>query len=349
MVVDARRPDKSFRRSALVGASRRGNIPVMHAVQIAVAALAAIVLFLHALQGFSTELRRAGGDWLQQRLGRTARHRLTGFAIGAGATALLQSSSATSSLTVALVDAGVLSLRSSLGVLLGANVGTTVTAWLVSFKLTGIGPLFIVLGALLSLSPVKLRVIGKAVFYFGLIFFTLDLISQSLRPLQAHPLWHEAIRWADTPWTALLIGIFATALVQSSSVVVGLSVLFAQQGLLPPESAIAIALGSNLGTTSTALIASVGMHSAARSAAVANFCFNMTMLLLLLPVLPLVVAKTTALIPRPDMAVAIAHLGFNLLMALLFLPLLGPLEPKLARLERLLIGRVAGPDRSTRE
>jgi phosphate:Na+ symporter len=311
----------------------------MHAFQIGIAALAAIVLFLHALQGFSTELRRAGGDWLQQRLGRTAQHRLFGFAIGAGATAVLQSSSATSSLTIALVDAGVLSLRSSLGVLLGANVGTTVTAWLVSFKLTGIGPFFIVLGTLLSLSPVKLRVVGKAVFYFGLIFFTLDLISQSLRPLQAHPAWHAAMGWADTPWSALAIGIFATAVVQSSSVVVGLSVLLAQQGLLPAESAIAIALGSNLGTTSTALIASIGMQGAARTAAAANLFFNLAMLLLLLPVLPLAVSTMASLVPRPDMAVAFAHLGFNLLMALLFLPMLGPLEPHLRRLEHVLMSK----------
>ncbi|KAF1715474.1 Na/Pi cotransporter family protein [Pseudoxanthomonas wuyuanensis] len=306
----------------------------MPAFQIAIAALAAIVLFLHALQGFNDELRRAGGAWLQDRLGRTAEYRLFGFMLGAGATALLQSSSATSSLTVALVDAGVLSFRSSLGVLLGANVGTTVTAWLVSFKLTGIGPLFIVLGTLLSLSPVRLRVVGKAVFYFGLIFFALDLISHALQPLQAQPGWQAVMQWADTPWTAVLIGLLATALIQSSSVVVGLAVLLAQQQQLPAESAIAMALGSNLGTTSTALIASLGMRGAARSSALANFAFNGATLVMLLPALPWLARYMAQLIPRPDMAVAVTHLGFNLLMAAIFLPLLGPLEPWLRWLER---------------
>jgi len=311
----------------------------MHAFQITIVALAAIVLFLHALQGFSAELRQAGSNWFRAHLARSTQNRVAGFAIGAGVTAVLQSSSATSSLTVALVDAGVLSLKSSMGVLLGANVGTTVTAWLVSFKLTGIGPFFIVMGAILSLLPVNQRVIGKAVFYFGLIFFTLDLISQSLSPLQAHPIWDEVMRWADTPLTALAIGIVVTAVLQSSSVVVGLSVLLAQQGLLPTESAIAIALGSNIGTTSTALLASAGMQGAARSAAAANFFFNLTMLLLLLPVLPLVVSTMASLVPRPDMAVAFSHLGFNLLMAFLFLPLLGPLQPYLQRLELMLASK----------
>ncbi len=149
------------------------------------------------------------------------------------------------------------------------------------------------------------------------------------------------MRWADTPWSALAIGIVATAVVQSSSVVVGLSVLLAQQGLLPAESAIAIALGSNLGTTSTAMIASVGMQGAARTAAAANFFFNLVMLLLLLPVLPLAVSWMASVAPRPDMAVAFAHLGFNLLMALLFLPLLEPLGSYLQRLERVLVSKFA--------
>lgn len=306
----------------------------MTGFQIAIAALTAIVLFLHALQGFSKEIRRAGGEWLQQRIGRSSAHRFNAFLLGAGATALLQSSSATSSLTIALVDAGVLTFRSSLGVLLGANVGTTVTAWLVTYKLTGIGPFVILLGAALSLAPVKLRVFGKAVFYFGLIFFTLDLISDSLAPLRTHPGWQALLTWGSGPWAAALVGAVMTTVVQSSSVVVGLAVILAQQGLLPAEAAVCMALGSNIGTTTTALIASVTMRGAAKAAALANVGFNAAMLLLLLPVLPWVANEMVAATSRPGIAVALAHLGFNLAMAAIFLPLLGPFDPWLRRFER---------------
>ncbi|MBE7448114.1 MAG: Na/Pi symporter [Kofleriaceae bacterium] len=105
---------------------------------------------------------------------------VAGFTIGAGATALVQSSSAITALAVTLVDAGAITFRGSLGILLGANVGTTVTAWLVSLKLTGIGPAFIVLGTVVSIVPFRVKVFGQALFYFGLIFFSLELVSGSL-------------------------------------------------------------------------------------------------------------------------------------------------------------------------
>ena len=118
-----------------------------------IAAVAAIVLFLQALQGFSREVQAVGGAALKSWLPRVTESRWRGFLIGAVATAVVQSSSAITALAVSLVDAGVISFRGSLGIVLGANVGTTATAWLVSFKLTGIGPFFIVLGALLSALP----------------------------------------------------------------------------------------------------------------------------------------------------------------------------------------------------
>jgi Na/Pi-cotransporter len=219
------------------------------------AAVPAVVLFLYGLQGFSTELRAVGGEALQSWLGRVTASRWRGFAVGALATAVVQSSSAVTALTTALVDAGVISFRASLGVLLGSNVGTTATAWLVSFKLTGIGPFFIVFGALLSAIPVRQAVFGKAVFYFGLIFFSLDLISAELKPLQNQPAFKEFLALAQTPWLGVLAGIVFTALIQSSSVTTGVSILLVQQGILPAEAAIPIIVGSNVGSTSTALVA----------------------------------------------------------------------------------------------
>ena len=136
----------------------------MRHLQFVFSAISAVVLFLYGLQGFSKELQTAGGDSLRKWLPRLTENRFASFFIGVFATALLQSSSAVTSLTATLVDASVISLRSSLGILLGANVGTTATAWLVSFKLTGIGPFLIVAGTLMSAIPWRIKLAGKAFF-----------------------------------------------------------------------------------------------------------------------------------------------------------------------------------------
>lgn len=311
----------------------------MNAFQTLVAAIAAVVLFLHGLQGFSRELQAVGGATLKRWLGRVTANRWSGFGVAALATAIVQSSSAVTSLAVTLVDATVISFRASLGVLLGANVGTTATAWLVSFKLTGIGPIFIVLGAGLSALPIRLRMLGKAVFYFGLIFFALDLIAAELRPLQARPEFLSILSRADSVWAGLLAGFAFTALIQSSSVTTGLSILLVQQGVLPAAAAIPIVIGANVGSTSTALVAGLGLGRAARATAITNFMFNSVGLLLFLPFLRPFADWVISVSSGPGFAVAWAHLIFNLTVALLFLLSLDRVEPLL---RRQLVVRPAG-------
>jgi phosphate:Na+ symporter len=293
------------------------------------AAISAIVLFLHSLHSFSRELQVVGGATLQRWLGRVTASRWRGFAIGALATAIVQSSSAVTSLTTALVDASVISFGSSLGVLLGANVGTTATAWLVSLKLTGVGPVFIVAGALLSALPTRFSVLGKAVFYFGLIFFTLDLIGASLKPLQEQPGFKEWIALAQAPWRGVLTGLLFTAVIQSSSVTTGVAILLVQQGILLPEAAFAIVIGANVGSTSTALIASVGMKPVARATAIANFIFNAIGAVLCFPFLEQFARFVLNTVGDPGIAVAWAHLIFNLTIAVVFLTTLDWVEPRL--------------------
>jgi len=194
---------------------------------------------------------------------------------GALATALVQFSSAVTALTVTLVDAGTMSFRSSLGVLLGANIGTTSTAWLVSLKLTSIGPFFIVFGTLLSALPTRFRILGKAAFYFGFIFFSLDVVSFTLKPLAQNPIFAEVLKEASTPVLGVLAGMLVTAVVQSSSITTGLCILLVQQNLLPATAAIPIVIGASVGSTSTALVASIKMQRTARRVAIANLCFNL--------------------------------------------------------------------------
>jgi len=232
-------------------------------------------------------------------------------------------------LTVALVDAAVITFGASLGVLLGSNVGTTATAWLISFKLTEIGPVFIVLGALLSALPVRASVLGKAVFYFGLIFFALDLISGTLKPLQEQPVFSEWLALAQAPWLGVITGLVFTALVQSSSVTTGVAILLVQQGILPPQAAIPIVVGANVGSTSTALMASVGMNPVARATAMANFLFNAAGVLIYMPFLGPFARAMVHLAGDSGIAVAWAHLIFNLTIGGVFLARLDWVEPRL--------------------
>lgn len=303
----------------------------MDPFQIALTALSAVAVFLHALSGFSRELRAAGGASLDAWLGRTTASRWRGFAAGALATAVIQSSSAVTAMAVALVHAGAISFRGSLAVLLGANVGTTSTAWLVSFKLTGMGQVFIVAGLLASLLPWRARVLGKAAFYFGLIFFSLDLVAGALRPLQGHPVFQGWLAHAQDPWAGVLFGLVVTLLLQSSSVTTGLAILFVQQGLLPAEAAIPVAIGAVAGTTSTALLASLGLGPAARATATANFLFNTAGVLVCLPFLGPYARLMAGLGRDPAQAVALAHLGFVACVALAWLLVLPRLGPWLAQ------------------
>ena len=300
----------------------------MNHFQVLIAAVSAVVLFLYSLQAFSRELQAMGGAGMQAWLARVTTNRWYGFLVGAIATALVQSSSATTALAVALVDAQVISFAGSLAILLGANVGTTATAWLVSMKLTGIGPLFIIAGALVSSLPSKIQALGKAAFYFGLIFFALDLISSELKPLQAQPWFVDTLAQAREPWIALLMGALFTALVQSSSVSTGLAIVLTQHQLIPAEAAIAIVVGANGGSTSTALLSSLQLSANAQATAKANFLFNLAGALAFFPFIP---ALSDALLPLAGTAVAAAHLIFNLCVGLCFLVFLPYLQPRLMR------------------
>jgi len=284
--------------------------------------VSAIALFLYGLGAFSQEIQTVGGETLKKWLERLTEKRWLALALGAVATGIVQSSSAVTALTVALVDAGTMSFRSSLGVLLGANIGTTSTAWLVSLKLTSIGPFFIVFGTLLSALPTRFKIFGKAAFYFGFIFFSLDVVSFTLKPLAQNAVFAELLSRSSTPLMGVLAGALVTALVQSSSITTGLCILLVQQNLLAATAAIPIVIGANIGTTVTALVASIKMHHTARRVAVANLCFNAFGVALFLPFLGWFAVRVLEFAGEAGMAVAWAQLIFNVVMSLVVLLLL---------------------------
>jgi phosphate:Na+ symporter len=297
--------------------------------------LSAVILFLYSLNGFSKEIQKAGQERLRLWLSRITDSRLKGFLLGVVFTGILQSSSAVSAMAIALVDAQIIGLFNSLPVLLGANVGTATTAWMVSFKLTGIGPFFIVIGTLLGLLHGNYRIIGKSIFYLGFIFFCLDLIGQSLMPFRKHPLIISLLS-GNKVYINVLAGMVVTSLVQSSSVVTGLAVLLVQQGILDLNSALGVVIGSNVGTTSTALLASTSLGIASKMSAIANFLFNFTGAALVLLFFPLFSGLIASFNMPVDMSVAMGHLLLNVIVAIIFLFLLKPFYRLLMAIQTLL-------------
>lgn len=288
--------------------------------QTIIAILATIALFLHGLEEFSKEVKELGSDYFKTLISRITKNKYGGLLLGIFLTALIQSSSAVSSITVALVDASVISFGKSLAVMLGANVGTTSTAWLVTLKVGQIAPLFIVLGSAVSIIPARIQTAGKSIFYFGLILFSLELISQALAPLGKSATIGVFLAHADIHIIGIIAGILITAFVQSSSVTTGLSIILAEQGILSTEGAIAIIIGSNLGTTSTALLASLKMTPSAKLAAKANFIFNALGILICFPFITSIDQFVRLITDEIGFQVAFAHLIFNLIILAIMLP-----------------------------
>jgi len=297
--------------------------------------LAAIFLFLHGLEAFSDEVTRLGGERLRHALARITRSDWRAALVGGLVTAVVQSSSAVTSMVVGLAHKRTLSARAAVGLIVGANVGTTLTAWLVAYKLEGLGPIFVTLGGAWSLlAPRPWRSYGKGIFYFGLIFLALDLVAQSLAPLARNPqigAWQPLLQ---SPVVALLFGTLLTAFVQSSSVVSGLAVVAASQRVVDPAVAVWMVAGANLGTTSTALLASASLGPLARRLASFNAAFNGFGVLLFATVLQPLIGAVLASSLTPAQQVAMVHTVFNLcaaLAALLALPWIWP------RLQALLL------------
>lgn len=292
--------------------------------QIIFSIFSAIILFLYGLGAFSQELKIAAGQKLEVIMGRLTSNRVIAFIVGLICTALIQSSTAVSTLAVSLIDGGVLTFSGAIAIMLGSYIGTTLTAWMVSFKLTGVGPIFIVIGALVGILPWKAKIFGKAIFYFGFIFFSLDLVSSSLQPLKQSQYLAEFLLYTNTPFKGIVIGALLTALMQSSTVVTGLAIIFVQQGILSPEASIPIVLGANIGTTFTGLYATLGMIGTAKKAAWTNTIINTVSVLILYPFIAPFTRLVLEISPNNDMVVAVAHLCFNICVVTVFMVLLTP-------------------------
>jgi phosphate:Na+ symporter len=295
-----------------------------------ISAAAGLGLFLFGLRLMSRSLARSAGPALQKLLHKLVGTPAKGFVAGALVTAALQSSSLTSVMVVGLVNARLLNLAQGMGVIIGANVGTTVTAQLLSFELHRLALPVIALSVLFCLARrPSIRKPAASLLGFGLLLLGLNGMSGALAALAGSNMVTAALRAAgEAPWLGVGAGFFAAALLQSSSAVMGLVIGMALEGAIGLPAAVAVLIGADLGTCTTALVASVGMNRAACAAALSHFLFNLASLLLAAPFFPylvLLASKTALTLPRQ---VANAHTLYNLLGALVLLPLI----PVLARL-----------------
>jgi phosphate:Na+ symporter len=296
----------------------------MDTFQTVVVIIAAIMLFIYGLQSLSKEIEAFGKETLSQWINKVTRFPLGGFFLGAGVTAVVQSSTLVSSLTVTLASSSVISLRDSLLIVLGTNIGNTSTAWIASFQSAILGPIFIVLGTLISMIPAKISVAGKPIFYFGFIFFSLSFIGQAMAPLRTDPMLIELLTKAQHPIMGILYGIVITVIIQSSSVVVGLVVVLMGQGILTLDAAIPIVVGANIGTTSTALLVSLRLAPMAKLVAMSASTFNLLGVLITYPFFGYLSSFAKSFTTDPALQVAAAFTISNTYVSVFFLLILKP-------------------------
>lgn len=262
--------------------------PDLSILSILFGVLGGLALFLYGMQEMSAGLKAAAGEGLTQLLERVTTNRFTAALTGATVTALIQSSSVTTVLVVGFVSAGLMSLQQSVGVIMGANVGTTVTAQIVAFKVTSFAWVMVMGGFLLTTVSHRdrFRDYGTMLLGLGLLFLGLDQMSHATDPLRTYDPFIEMMHWTEQPLIGICIGALFTAIVQSSSATTGIIVLLASQGFLSLEGGIALALGANVGTCFTATLAAIGKPVEAVRAAVVHVIFNAVGALLWLAFIP---------------------------------------------------------------
>ncbi|WP_367915052.1 Na/Pi cotransporter family protein [Leadbetterella sp. DM7] len=297
---------------------------MLESFQTVIIIIASIALFVFGLHSFSKEIESFGTDRLSKWTDKITQIPLGGFFLGGVLTAVIQSSTLISTLTVSLVNSGVITFRDSILILLGTNIGTTSTAWIVSMNSYFLGPFFIVLGSAISMIPTKIAVAGKSVFYFGFIFFSLSYISQAMEPIRDDPFLVQILSRASNPLLGIIYGIVITVIIQSSSVVVGLVIVLLSQGTIDINSAIPIVIGANIGTTSTALLVSMQYSSVSKLVAWAASFFNIIGVIIMFPFFGLLKHIAVNFSHLPSLQVAIAYTISNTFTSVFFLVLINP-------------------------
>lgn len=284
--------------------------------------LGGLALFLYGMKLMGEGLEKAAGDRLKRLLESLTRNPLMGLLVGVVFTMIIQSSSATTVMVVGFVNAGLLDLMQATGVILGANIGTTVTAWIVAgFQATAFMPLILLIGVamMMFLKKLKLQRIGQVVAGFGMLFVGMGMMSDAMKPLAESAEFARLMTAFSNPIMALLVGVAVTAIIQSSSASVGILEMLAIQGLVPLETSLYIIMGTNIGTCVTAMLSAVGATRTAKRAALIHLMFNVLgtlVVFILVSLLP--VSTWIGHINGPALQIAVAHTSFKVFEVLCF-------------------------------
>ncbi|MCM3743361.1 Na/Pi cotransporter family protein [Sporosarcina luteola] len=287
-------------------------------------------IFLFAIKYMGDGLQKAAGDRLRSILDRFTTNPFMGVLVGIIVTVLIQSSSGTTVITVGLVSAGFMTLRQAIGVIMGANIGTTVTAFIIGLDVGAYALPIMALGAILIFFFKKnsIKNVGEVVFGFGGLFLGLELMSSGMKPLRTLSAFSDfTVSMADHPVLGVVAGTVFTLIVQSSSATVGILQGLYAENLVSLQAALPILFGDNIGTTITAVLASIGASVAARRAAAAHVLFNVVgtivFMFLLYPFTLYVEWISGLLALESKMQIAFAHGTFNVLNTIIQFPLIG--------------------------
>lgn len=297
--------------------------------------LGGLAIFLHGMTVMTDGLKAAAGSQMKKFLMAMTRNRWTSLLAGTGITAVIQSSSVTTVLAVGFVSAGLLTFQSTLGLILGANLGTTITAQIIAFKITSAAWVMIAFGYLFNVIFAKksFKDIGTIILGLGLVFLGMNVMSEATGPLKTYEPFIQLMEGLDNYIWGILIGTLFTAAVQSSSATAGVVIVLASQGLLSTGAGIAIILGANVGTCVTAVLSALGKPRAAMRVAFSHIFFNVSGVLIWLGFIDFL-AEVVEMISGGDQArqIANAHTLFNVANTVVFIWFVTPVTKLVLRL-----------------
>jgi len=291
--------------------------------EIILSIIAGLVLFLFAVSSLSDTLKSAMGDGATYWIKKFTSNVLSSLLVGTIATTLLDSSSAVIIITIVLVNSKVLTFRQAMGIVLGANIGTTVSSQIIAMDIGKYSPIFLLVGFVLLFvaKTEKISNIGKVILYFGVLFFGLFTMENAVEPLKDEAFFSEWMKKTENPFLGAIIGAVVTLIIQSSSATVGMAIILGKKGILSLTGAIAIMLGAELGTCSDTLLATIKGSRQALKTGLFHVTFNLLSiiigLVLFYPFVELVkIISHGATIER---TIANAHMLFNILGVLIFI------------------------------
>ena len=297
----------------------------MSSFEIVTGIFGGLGLFLYGMKLMSGGLENVAGEKLKGILEKITSNKVIGVLVGTIVTAIIQSSSATTVMVVSFVNAGLMTLTQATGVILGSNIGTTITAQMVSFNLEVIAPIFIGVGAILMMSAKKKRIkdLAYIALGFGILFMGMGLMSSSLKPISNLQIFNDFISViGNNHFLGVLVGLTMTAILQSSSATTGILVALANSGNIDMNVAFPIILGCNIGTCVTAILAGLTANRTAKKAALLHLLFNIFGTVLFLPFSDKVVTFVNYLTPdNVARQVANAHTIFNVVITIFILPI----------------------------